>query len=225
MPKATHTRPARPVAASDVRSISSRHHGDPRRSSRPAAANVRWLSRVTTGSASMDGHQLRFARRLADEGLIVLCEQRDELTAALDAARRDPDNLTLVGGAQPGQPRSGWPRQWRGSVGSSTSWWSAPAARRAQAAPVSVRTSAGPAMLTFCPPARHGVDILEEHRANLRSALVNVLAPTGGRVALSWAPAIHDLSPTPGCPSAVCRRRRSVASCLWPSVRKGSARQ
>ena len=50
----------------------------------------------------MDGHQLRFARRLADEGLIVLCEQRDELTAALDAARRDPDNLTLVGGAQPG---------------------------------------------------------------------------------------------------------------------------
>ena len=50
----------------------------------------------------VDGHQLRFARRLADEGLIVLCEQRDELTAALDAARRDPDNLTLVGGAQPG---------------------------------------------------------------------------------------------------------------------------
>ena len=73
----------------------------------------------------VDGHQLRFARRLADEGLIVLCEQRDELTAALDAARRDPDNLTLVGGAQPGQPRSGWPRQWRGSVGSSTSWWPA----------------------------------------------------------------------------------------------------
>ena len=38
----------------------------------------------------VDGHQQRFSRRLGSQGLVRLCEERDELERALDGARRDP---------------------------------------------------------------------------------------------------------------------------------------
>lgn len=43
----------------------------------------------------VDGHQQRFARRLGEMGRVVLCETEPEFTAALDAARLNPDASTL----------------------------------------------------------------------------------------------------------------------------------
>lgn len=51
----------------------------------------------------VDGHQQRFARRLAERDLVVLCEREDELRAALDLALTDSSWLRVdVDGAQPG---------------------------------------------------------------------------------------------------------------------------
>ena len=44
---------------------------------------------------NVDGHQVQFARRLAGQGLVVLCQEREQLGAALDAARRDPMHVRL----------------------------------------------------------------------------------------------------------------------------------
>ena len=41
----------------------------------------------------VDGHQQRFSRRLGSQELVLLCEQREQLVAALDAARRDPAHV------------------------------------------------------------------------------------------------------------------------------------
>ena len=49
----------------------------------------------------MDGHQQRFSRRLGGQGLVLLCEQREALEAALDGARHDPARL-LFGHEQRG---------------------------------------------------------------------------------------------------------------------------
>ena len=41
----------------------------------------------------VDGHQQRFSRRLGSQGLVLLCEQREQLEQALDQARRDPGHV------------------------------------------------------------------------------------------------------------------------------------
>lgn len=41
----------------------------------------------------VDGHQQRFSRRLGSQGLVRLCEERGQLEAALDGARRDPAHV------------------------------------------------------------------------------------------------------------------------------------
>ena len=41
----------------------------------------------------VDGHQQRFSRRLGGQGLVLLCEERGQLVAALDEARRDPAHV------------------------------------------------------------------------------------------------------------------------------------
>ena len=43
----------------------------------------------------VDGHQQRFSRRVGGQGLVLLCEERAALEAALDAARHDPDRLVF----------------------------------------------------------------------------------------------------------------------------------
>ena len=47
----------------------------------------------------VDGHQQRFSRRMAEQGLVLLCEEQAELDAALDAARRDPATVAYGDGA------------------------------------------------------------------------------------------------------------------------------
>ena len=46
----------------------------------------------------VDGHQQRFSRRLGGQGVVLLCEQRDALERALDAARRDPTSALFGAG-------------------------------------------------------------------------------------------------------------------------------
>lgn len=48
----------------------------------------------------VDGHQQRFARRMGAEGMVVLCEQQDELERALDRALDDPSWLRVSGEAE-----------------------------------------------------------------------------------------------------------------------------
>lgn len=59
----------------------------------------------------VDDHQQRFARRLADAGLVRLCEDRADLCAALDAGLADPSRYALVAAgaaaAPPGVARVG----------------------------------------------------------------------------------------------------------------------
>ncbi len=43
----------------------------------------------------VDGHQLRFSRRLGGAGLVLLCEQQEELEQALEQARRDPGHVRV----------------------------------------------------------------------------------------------------------------------------------
>ena len=43
----------------------------------------------------VDGHQQRFARRMGQEGLVVLCEEQADLEAALDRALLDPTWLPV----------------------------------------------------------------------------------------------------------------------------------
>ncbi len=43
----------------------------------------------------VDGHQIRFSRRLGEQGLVVVCETREELLSGLDAARADPSSVRL----------------------------------------------------------------------------------------------------------------------------------
>ena len=49
----------------------------------------------------VDGHQQRFSRRLGSQGLVLLCEQRQQLEDALDEARTDP--RAVVFGEQEGR--------------------------------------------------------------------------------------------------------------------------
>ncbi len=44
----------------------------------------------------VDGHQQRFARRMGEAGLVVLCEEQDTMEAALDRALGDPDWLAVI---------------------------------------------------------------------------------------------------------------------------------
>ena len=44
----------------------------------------------------VDGHQQRFARRMGEEGLVLLCEEQDAMDAALDRALGDPSWLAVV---------------------------------------------------------------------------------------------------------------------------------
>ncbi len=41
----------------------------------------------------VDAHQQRFGRRLGGQGLVLLCEQREQLETALDQARCDPSHV------------------------------------------------------------------------------------------------------------------------------------
>ena len=41
----------------------------------------------------VDGHQQRFSRRLGSQGLVLLCEEREDLERALDEARSDPTRV------------------------------------------------------------------------------------------------------------------------------------
>lgn len=43
----------------------------------------------------VDGHQQRFARRMGQEGLVVLCEEQQEFEGALDRALLDPTWLSV----------------------------------------------------------------------------------------------------------------------------------
>jgi hypothetical protein len=43
----------------------------------------------------VDGHQLRFARRMSAAGLVKLCEAQQELTEALKLVRSDPSAYVL----------------------------------------------------------------------------------------------------------------------------------
>jgi UDP-N-acetylglucosamine transferase subunit ALG13 len=51
----------------------------------------------------VDGHQQRFSRRLGGQGQVLLCEHRDDLERALDAARADPSHVRF--GASEGRER------------------------------------------------------------------------------------------------------------------------
>jgi UDP-N-acetylglucosamine transferase subunit ALG13 len=59
----------------------------------------------------VDDHQQRFARRLAEEGLIVMCESKQRLYEALDTARSRPEAFRLGEGdghvMAPGVQRAG----------------------------------------------------------------------------------------------------------------------
>ncbi|HEU0102866.1 MAG TPA: glycosyltransferase [Mycobacteriales bacterium] len=48
------------------------------------------VPRDPTLGEHIDGHQQRFSRRLGSQGLVRLCERREDLEHALDMSRRDP---------------------------------------------------------------------------------------------------------------------------------------
>ena len=47
----------------------------------------------------VDGHQLRFTRRLSELGLVALCESQDDFVTTLTEAGRDPAFLRVAGGS------------------------------------------------------------------------------------------------------------------------------
>jgi UDP-N-acetylglucosamine transferase subunit ALG13 len=48
------------------------------------------VPRLATLDEVVDDHQVAFARRMHDDGVVILAQSSDELSAALDAALRDP---------------------------------------------------------------------------------------------------------------------------------------
>lgn len=56
------------------------------------------VPRDPTRGEHVDGHQQRFSRRLGAQGLVLLCEQREELESALDRARQDPTRVRFGAG-------------------------------------------------------------------------------------------------------------------------------